>query len=375
MKRKKDSRLQLKQQKWLLLMLLPGLAAIILFSYLPLSGWYLAFSEYRLGGSIWGGEWVGVKYFEKILTESSDLLYLLRNTLVMNGVSLVLNITVALFFAIILKEFFWKFGAKAVQTVSFFPYFVSWVIAYSIVSSLLSVNSGAINQVLVLLKNSQVLHAMFISVMRSLIGPVLQLIVTGMAAYALSSPNLIFGKTLRTLFILPMYLSAGIIPNYIFMKAYGLTNNFLVYILPNICSSFNLILIRTYIESVPRSLTEAVYLDGGNDFQAYWKVIFPVCMPVNAAVMLFGVIQQWNALMDTEMYCAMTEKLHTLQYLLFSTLATKTDIETLRTGLSNITSQGLKMAITIITIIPIMCVYPTLQKYFVSRIMVGSVKA
>lgn len=106
MKRKKDSRLQLKQQKWLLLMLLPGLAAIILFSYLPLSGWYLAFSEYRLGGSIWGGEWVGVKYFEKILTESSDLLYLLRNTLVMNGVSLVLNITVALFFAIILKEFF-----------------------------------------------------------------------------------------------------------------------------------------------------------------------------------------------------------------------------------------------------------------------------
>ena len=137
---------------------------------------------------------------------------------------------------------------------------------------------------IVLLKNSQVLHAMFISVMRSLIGPVLQLIVTGMAAYALSSPNLIFGKTLRTLFILPMYLSAGIIPNYIFMKAYGLTNNFLVYILPNICSSFNLILIRTYIESVPRSLTEAVYLDGGNDFQAYWKVIFPVCMPVNAAV-------------------------------------------------------------------------------------------
>lgn len=228
---------------------------------------------------------------------------------------------------------------------------------------------------IVLLKNSQVLHAMFISVMRSLIGPVLQLIVTGMAAYALSSPNLIFGKTLRTLFILPMYLSAGIIPNYIFMKAYGLTNNFLVYILPNICSSFNLILIRTYIESVPRSLTEAVYLDGGNDFQAYWKVIFPVCMPVNAAVMLFGVIQQWNALMDTEMYCAMTEKLHTLQYLLFSTLATKTDIETLRTGLSNITSQGLKMAITIITIIPIMCVYPTLQKYFVSGIMVGSVKA
>ena len=80
-------------------------------------------------------------------------------------------------------------------------------------------------------------------------------------------------------------------------------------------------------------------------------------------------------MLDTEIYCALAEKLHALQYLLFSTLATKTDIETLRTGLSNITSQGLKMAITIITIIPILCVYPTLQKYFVSGIMVGSVKA
>lgn len=130
-------------------MLLPGFLAILLFSYLPLSGWYLAFSEYKLGGSIFGGEWVGWKYFEKILTESSDLVYLIKNTVVMNGASMILTLLVSLLFAILLKELVWKFGAKAVQTVSFFPYFVSWVIAYSVVSSLLSVNSGAINQVLV----------------------------------------------------------------------------------------------------------------------------------------------------------------------------------------------------------------------------------
>lgn len=140
---------KIKRQKWLLLMMTPAFLCILLFNYLPLSGWYIAFSEYKLGGSLFGGEFVGLKYFIKIFRESSDLVYLIRNTLVMNGVTLVLNLLVALFLAILLKEATWKRGAKITQTVSFFPYFVSWVIAYSIVWSLLAVNSGAINQFLV----------------------------------------------------------------------------------------------------------------------------------------------------------------------------------------------------------------------------------
>lgn len=120
MKRKSNTLSRIRQQKWALLMLLPGFLAILFFTYLPLSGWYLAFSDYKLGGSIFGGQWVGLKYFKKILMESSDLEYLVRNTLVMNGVSMLLNIAVALAFAIMLKEFFWKPGAKAVQTVAFF---------------------------------------------------------------------------------------------------------------------------------------------------------------------------------------------------------------------------------------------------------------
>ena len=141
--------LRVKRQKWLLLMLLPAFICIVLFNYLPLSGWYVAFSEYRLGSSLFGGQFVGLKYFAKIFQESSDLVYLIRNTLVMNGVTLILNLAVALFLAILLKEARWKAGAKITQTVTFFPYFVSWVIAYSIVWSLLAANSGAINQALV----------------------------------------------------------------------------------------------------------------------------------------------------------------------------------------------------------------------------------
>lgn len=146
---KKSLWTKVKRQKWLLLMLLPALVCVIMFNYIPLSGWYIAFSEYKLGGSLFGGEFVGLKYFLKIFQESSDLGYLIRNTLVMNGTTMIQNIFVALVLAILMNEIRWKKGKKVIQTVTFFPYFVSWVIGYAIVWSLLAVNSGAINQFLV----------------------------------------------------------------------------------------------------------------------------------------------------------------------------------------------------------------------------------
>ncbi len=228
----------------------------------------------------------------------------------------------------------------------------------------------------VLLKDDAVLSAFFISAARSIIGPVLMVAVTGMAAYALATPDLVFGRFFRTAFVLTMYVSAGVVPTYIFIKQYGLMNNFLVYILPSLCSAFNLILIKTYIEGIPRSLQEAVYVDGGSDLDAYWRVIFPICRPVNAAVLLFGILSQWNNFMDTQLYCAMEEKLYTLQYVLYNTLAAQTNIEALKAGGAMASSgQTIKMAITVITVVPVMCIYPFLQKHFVSGIMIGSVKA
>ena len=227
-----------------------------------------------------------------------------------------------------------------------------------------------------LLNDDGIVHAFFVSVARSVIGSGLMLLVTGMTAYVLATPDLIFGKFFRTAFVLTMYVSAGVVPTFIFMKQYHLTNSFLVYILPSMCSTFNMILIRNYIESVGRSLQEAVYMDGGNDLHAFWRVIFPICKPVNAAILLFGILNQWNSFMDTQMYCAMTEELHTLQYVLYNTLTSMSDIETLKNGGDVVVApQSLKMAITVITVGPVMCVYPFLQKHFVSGIMVGSVKA
>lgn len=257
-----------------------------------------------------------------------------------------------------------------------------YVINYSVSSgqtlgSLLLVPHGfTLKAYSTLLKDTAVLRAFFISAARSIIGPTISLIVTGMAAYAVSIPDLVHGRFFRGFFVMTMYVSAGIIPTYVFMKAYHLTNTFWVYVIPGAFSAFNMVLIRTYIGSVPESLREAVYLDGGNDFQAYWYVIFRVCQPVNAAVFLFGVLGQWNAYLDTQMYNTMSENLYTLQYVLANALSSQTNVETLKaSGGSGSTAQALKMAITVITVVPVMCVYPSLQKYFASGIMIGSVKA
>ena len=140
---------KLWRQRWLYLMLLPALACIIIFDYIPLSGWYIAFSEYKLGESLFSGKFVGLQHFRDIINTNSDLVPLIRNTLVMNVGSLILEVFIPMILAIMLKELYWKTGAKIVQNIAFFPHFVSWVIIYTLFCALFSVNTGVINQFLV----------------------------------------------------------------------------------------------------------------------------------------------------------------------------------------------------------------------------------
>lgn len=133
------------KQRYLFLMLLPAVFMIFLFHYIPLSGWIMAFKNYQVGISIWAVPWTGLDQFKAFFVESRDFIYLLRNTLVMNLSVIFLNITLALTFAIMLNEVKHKGFKKIVQTVSFFPFFVSWVIVYSIIHALFGVSTGAIN--------------------------------------------------------------------------------------------------------------------------------------------------------------------------------------------------------------------------------------
>ena len=140
---------RIRRQKWVLLMLLPLLVLTIIFSYVPLVGWVMAFTDYHIGAPLFGNAWTGLTQFVRLGSYSDDLLRLLRNTVVINFVSVFNNLFCALVLTLLLREVKWRFGAKAVQTVTFFPYFVSAVIAYAIFNGLLSVNSGAINMALV----------------------------------------------------------------------------------------------------------------------------------------------------------------------------------------------------------------------------------
>jgi len=221
-----------------------------------------------------------------------------------------------------------------------------------------------------------VIHGALISIARSLIGPLATIIVIFSGAYALSKKKLVARKFFSRFVIFTMYFNAGIIPMYILMVTLGLKGTFFVYILPYLPSIFLMILIRTYLENLPVELEESAYLDGANDFTIAFKVYLPLCLPIVAAVALFECVNQWNYFQDTLFYNAEISKNHTLQYVMVTFIQNSPQsLESAEGGGgNNFTSTSLRMAMTVITIVPIALVYPFLQKYFVKGLMIGSIK-
>lgn len=232
-----------------------------------------------------------------------------------------------------------------------------------------------------LFSDADFFRAVLVSLARTILGPILMLVVCGMGAYALSRKDLVFGKFLRMLIFFTMYFSAGIIPVYLLYKNLHLTRSFWVYILPSMANAYNVVLLRTYIENLPHELDEAVQIDGGTELQSYFLIILRVCMPVNAAVLLFSAISHWNSYIDTQFYNSMSTELYTLQYYLYQTLqanvaqSLEQAISQVADRASRVNTQTLKMAITVVTVFPIMCLYPFISRYFVSGLLIGSVKA
>ena len=203
-----------------------------------------------------------------------------------------------------------------------------------------------------------------------------------MLAYALSRREYVLRKFITTAFVLTMYISAGLIPNYLLIqRTLGLSKSFWVYIIPTMISCFNMIVIRTYILGLPEALVESARIDGAGDFYLFWRIIFPLCMPVLATVALFVAVGAWNSWFDTYLYNAGKTKLHTLQYLLKMKLATtvnssnaaKTSADAMaRTNMT--TPITIRAAITVVSAAPILVIYPFMQRYFVVGLNVGSVK-
>jgi len=148
-RRKNATLRKIVRHRYLYMMLAPAAILVFLFNYVTLFGWVIAFKDYRVGQNLWSGEWTGFKQFTAFLTQSSDYAYLIRNTLVMNFSMIIVNLAFAVAFAVLINELRSKAFARIVQTVSFFPFFISWVIVYSLAHALFAVSTGAVNETLV----------------------------------------------------------------------------------------------------------------------------------------------------------------------------------------------------------------------------------
>jgi putative aldouronate transport system permease protein len=221
------------------------------------------------------------------------------------------------------------------------------------------------------------LYAFLISVLRTLVGTIFEVTFTSFVAYGLSKKQLLFRKTYYRILIMSMYFSGGIIPFYILIKTLGLMNNFFVYIIPPMLSQFFVLVMVAFYSEIPVELSESAYLDGANELIIFLKIIIPVSLPIIATVSLFTAVNHWNSWFDSAFF-VQNEHLKTLSYrmmeLITRNIALTRRPDNQKVYMATITPKSIQSASIIITVLPIIMVYPFVQKYFIKGIMLGSVK-
>lgn len=238
-----------------------------------------------------------------------------------------------------------------------------------------------------LFETDYIFRAGFISVSRTILQTILNVFCTCMLAYALSRKEFVLKKPLTSIIVISMYINAGLIPGYMLIKKLGLLNNYLVYIIPNLIDVFNFILVRTYINGLPDSFVESARIDGANEFKIFMEIVMPLIIPSIAMTCLFVAVGAWNSWFDTYLYCSPKKNLHSLQYVLMSFLqasqsqsnsassANSMALAAASGAASNqVTPVAMRASITMVATIPILVVYPFVQKYFVTGMTIGGVK-
>lgn len=231
----------------------------------------------------------------------------------------------------------------------------------------------------VLNKNNLLIGA-WISVARTVIGTLLALVMNAILAFVVSRKKFMFKNQLSLFWVLTMYVNGGLIPIFLLYQKLHLTNTFWVYIIPGMISAFNMLVMRTYMMGIPDSLEESAQLDGAGYTVIFAQIISPLCKPVYATIALFIAVGQWNSWFDAMLYNRMSTQYTTLQYelmkLLSSVSSQGASAETMSNALSSaaVTPTSIRAAATIITMLPIICLYPFLQRYFVAGLTIGGVK-
>ena len=237
-----------------------------------------------------------------------------------------------------------------------------------------------------IVENPLLYNAYFITVARTLVGTITGLFFTSILAFGLAHSDLIGLRFYVMICIISIYFSGGLIPYYFLIRNLGLTNTFWVYVIPNLVTVWNMIIMRSHFRSIPAALEESARIDGARYWTVFWRIVFPISTPTVAAISLFIGVSQWNAWFDAAMFVS-DQTLKPMQSILISIVSQARFAEqlaSLGTGASmdmgniargrEVNVRSLTMATMIVTIVPIVMVYPFLQKYFIKGIMVGSLK-
>jgi len=234
------------------------------------------------------------------------------------------------------------------------------------------------NNFKVVFSNPMIYNSMWITVARTVVGTLYTLIVTGLASYSISKRYP--GKRLFSiLLIIPMYISGGLIPYYVVIRQLGLFNNFLVYILPAGFSAYYMLLMRTFFEGIPESLGESARLDGAGELIIFFRLILPLSMPIIATIAMFAGVAQWNSWFDGMVY--ITRPNMRPMATLIQEMLQRFEQSDLRRAIeqkvrdSTTSPESVKMATIIVSTVPIICIYPFLQKYFIKGVIIGAVKS
>ena len=221
--------------------------------------------------------------------------------------------------------------------------------------------------------------AFFVSVARTLVGTVLCTLLTTVFAYGLSRRELLFRKSYTMMVIITMYFSGGLIPYYVLLRNLGLLNTFWVYVIPGMVNTFFTLTGINFMRAIPEPVLEAARIDGASEFRIFRQIVLPTSLPFLATLALFSAVGHWNSWLDSAYYVR-DPKLHTLAFKTMTTLnqalASSKDAATAgQISQANVTTNfTIQATAMVISMVPILCVYPFLQKYFVQGMMLGAVK-
>lgn len=242
-----------------------------------------------------------------------------------------------------------------------------------------------INNYIAILELREIGNALMVTFGRTVLGTAVMVLASSFIAYLMTKDDMWGKKFWYRFTIITMYFNAGLIPWFLNMSMLGLTNNFMAYVVPGLVAPFNIILVKTYIESIPAELEESAHIDGAGMLVIFWKIIWPLSKPILATIAIFGAVTHWNSFIDSLILMNNAPELHTLQHRLYIYLNKTNNLAAMMQSGSSSSSAAAALAgvtntkviqytISMVTVLPILVVYPAMQRYFVKGIMLGAVK-